>query len=181
VTGLGISSAVDLPVAMVISVVFNALVVALWVTDFGRTPVALEGKVAERRLARAQQLARTGTFVARMDDELLRDMTAEQLEGVAKRALRRAREANPDGQEASSRQETRIRLRTSDTGRTRPAVEARLTESAKSWKLGSINVEPDGLTVVEYVVLPKKRSGPEELLAIVRAAGGAEMVDAELR
>src|SRR5215467_13878492 len=64
--GLGIATAVDLPVAAVISVVFNAVIVLLWMADFGRTPVALDGKLAERRLQKARELARTGTFAARV-------------------------------------------------------------------------------------------------------------------
>jgi hypothetical protein len=183
VTGLGIAAAVDLPVAMVISVMFNALVVMLWTTDFGRTPVALDGKLAERRLERARQLARTGTFVARIDDEVLRDMTSEQLEGVAKRAWRRAREHDPDGRTKREAEpvETRLRLRTRDSDRTRPAVEARLDDSAKRWKLGSITTDADGTAVLEYVVQTKKRTTPEELLALVRATGGPELVDAEVQ
>jgi hypothetical protein len=34
--------------------------------------------------------------------------------------------------------------------------------------------------VIDYVVLPKKKSGPEELLALMRLAGGKHMVEAEL-
>ena len=41
--------------------------------------------MAERRLARARELARTGTFVARIDDEVLANMSAEQLDGLAQR------------------------------------------------------------------------------------------------
>lgn len=185
VTGLGIAAAVDLPVAMVISVMFNALIVTLWMSDFGRTPVALDGKMAERRLERARDLARTGTFVARIDDEVLREMTSEQLEGVARRAWRRAREHHPDGVAKKNAEdgqaETRLRLRTRDSDRTRPAVEARLEDSTKRWKLGSIATEPDGTVMLEYVVQTKKRTTPDELLALVRATGGPELVDAELR
>jgi hypothetical protein len=122
VTGIGIAAAVDLPVAMVMSVMTNVVVVALWMTDFGRTPVALEGKLAERRLQRARQLARTGTFVARIDDEVLRDMTAEQLEGVAQRAWRRAREHNPEGEEGGPRAEALFRLKTRNPNDDRPLV-----------------------------------------------------------
>src|SRR4051794_28334970 len=75
VIGVGIAAAVDLPVALVISLLFNVVIVALYLSDFGRTPVALEGRMAERRLQRARQLARTGTFVARIDDEVLANMT----------------------------------------------------------------------------------------------------------
>lgn len=184
VTGLGIAAAVDLPVAMVISVMFNALVVTLWMTDFGRTPVALDGKMAERRLQRARQLARTGTFVARIDDEVLREMTAEQLEGVAQRAWRRAQEHHPEGRAKKTDggvSETRLRLRTRDSDRTRPAVEARLEDSTKRWKLGSIATDSDGTIVLEYVVQTKKRTTADELLALVRATGGPELVDVELK
>lgn len=185
VTGLGIAAAVDLPVAMVISVMFDALVVILWMTDFGRTPVALDGRMAERRLQRARQLARTGTFVARIDDEVLRDMTAEQLEGVAQRAWRRAREHHPDGRvgknDDESRGETFLRLRTRDSDRTRPIVEAHLEEATKRWKLGSITADADGTVILEYAVQTKKRTTPDELLALVRATGGPELVDVELK
>jgi hypothetical protein len=34
--------------------------------------------------------------------------------------------------------------------------------------------------MIDYVVMPKKKSGPEELLALLRAAGGRNMVEAEL-
>ena len=180
VIGIGISTAVDLPVAMVLSVVFNIVIVGLWTTDFGRTPVALDGKLAERRLARARQLARTGTFVARIDDEVLREMSAEQLEGVAARALRRAREHDPEGATASH-DETRIRLITRDAMTVRAVVEARLDESTKKWSVVDVATNPDGTTKIDYSVQLKKSKGPDELLALVRAAAGAHLLTAELQ
>ena len=72
-------------------------------------------------------------------------------------------------------------MRTRDTGRTRPAIEQKLDASTKRWKLGNIAVQPDGSTVIDYQIVPKKRTGPEELLALVRAVGGADLIDAELQ
>jgi hypothetical protein len=182
VTGLGIAAAVDLPVAMVISVMFNALTLTLWVTDFGRTPVALDGKLAERRLARAKELARTGTFVARIDDEVFKNMTAEQLEGIAQRAWRRARQHDPESADAMDQtSEFCLRVVTRDTGVTRPAVEKQLADAAKEWKLGTITVQADGATVLDYIIIPKKRTVPEDLVALTKAVSGTELVDAELR
>jgi hypothetical protein len=181
VTGIGIAAAVDLPVALVMSIMINVIVVALWMTDFGRTPVALEGKLADRRLQRARQLARTGTFVARIDDEVLRDMTAEQLEGVAQRAWRRAREHNPEGEEAGSRSEALIRVKTRNPEGVRPLVEERLEESAKKWRLKSVFPEGEGITVVEYTVTAKKSKNIDDILSALRAAGGAELLSAELQ
>jgi hypothetical protein len=179
--GLGIATAVDLPVAAVISALFNALILALWAADFGRTPVALDGKLAERRLQRARELARTGTFVARIEEEVLSEMTSEQLEGVAQRAWRRAREHSPEGEErGGDKVECRIRVRISDAMVMRPVLEARLDEASKKWELAAISESGDGTTVIDYVVLPKKKSGPDELLALLQAAGGKHMVQAEL-
>jgi len=36
-------------------------------------------------------------------------------------------------------------------------------------------------TLIDYVIMPKKKSGPNELLALLRAAGGRDVVDSELR
>jgi len=180
VIGVGIASAVDLPVALVISFLFNVVVAALWLSDFGRTPVALDGRLAERRLARARQLARTGTFVARMDDEVLKNMSAEQLEGVAMRAWARAREHDPEGGARRRNREVRFVVRMRDPERIRPAVESQLEESAKRWSVDGVVARDDGVTVVEYIVLTKKSKDPDELLSQLRAAGGAELVEAEI-
>src|SRR5687767_7600290 len=48
-TAIGLSAAVQLPVAAVISVVFNVIILALWYADFGKSS-AFEGSRAERRL-----------------------------------------------------------------------------------------------------------------------------------
>jgi Domain of unknown function (DUF4956) len=181
VTGLGIAAAVELPVALVISVLFNVVITALWLTDFGRTPVALEGVHAERRLARARQLARTGTFVARIDDEVLKNMTSEQLEGVARRAWSRAREHNPDGMAGKVKPEGRVIVRMRDATRIRPIVESQLDEATKRWSIDTVAAGEDGTTVIHYTFVPKKSKDSDELLSMLRAAGGVEPVDAELQ
>src|SRR5678809_292009 len=54
-TGVGLAAAVDIPVAMVISMLFNATVLMLWYSDFGNSPVELEGAIANKRLKRARE------------------------------------------------------------------------------------------------------------------------------
>lgn len=89
-TAIGLAAGVHLPVAVVISVAYNLVVYLLWRTDFGRSPARLEGKEAERRLERALAVAsRTGTFVAKLDEEILKSMAPEQLDALADRAWRR--------------------------------------------------------------------------------------------
>ena len=175
-TGVGLASAVNLPVAAVISIGFNAVVLVLWYTDFGSAPVELDGRIAEQRLRRARRLARTGTFVARIDDEVFRNMTREQLEGVAQRAWRRAQQEGADPSESG---ETRVRVRTRDLAAMRSRVEPRLTEYVKTWRIGAIS-EADGVHVAEYHVQLKKKSTTEDLLALLRASGSEQIITAEL-
>ncbi|HYS70065.1 MAG TPA: DUF4956 domain-containing protein [Gemmatimonadaceae bacterium] len=178
-TAIGLSAAVNVPVAAVISVLFNLTVVTLWYSDFAHSPVELEGAIAEKRLRRAKQLARTGTFVARIDDEVFQNMTREQLEGVASRAWKRALEqpgATLDGMDP----ETRIRVRTNDVAAMRQNLEPRLQDHVKGWRLASLAPKPDGSEVAEYAVQMKKKSTPEDLLTLVRAAGAPHVTEAEL-
>lgn len=177
-TALGLAAAVNLPVAAVISILFNATALVLWYSDFGNAPVELDGSIADRRLRRARQLARTGTFVARIDDEVFRDMTRDQLEGVAERAMRRAR-ANDDDR-AVPTDERCLRLRTADLEAMRRVVEPKLQDYAKQWRIGTVS-SADGVDLVEYFVQLKKRTPPEELLSLIRAAGSTTVINAEFK
>ncbi|MGZ8494089.1 MAG: DUF4956 domain-containing protein, partial [Gemmatirosa sp.] len=78
--GVGLAAGVELDVALVLSVLFNAATLALFYTDFARTPPAAEGERARRQLERAMAIAnRTSQFVARVDEEVLRTLAPAQL------------------------------------------------------------------------------------------------------
>lgn len=177
-TAIGLASAVNLPVALVISIGFNATVLVLWYTDFGNAPVELDGRIADKRLRRARQLARTGTFVARIDDEVFRNMTREQLEGVAERAWRRAHSTDDDGGGATD--ESCLRLRTADLERLRRVIEPKLQDYTKQWRIGTV-VQENGVDCVEYFVQLRKRTPADELLSLIRAAGSTTVIDAEFK
>jgi Domain of unknown function (DUF4956) len=177
-TAVGLSAAVNVPVAAVISILFNATVLTLWYTDFAHSPVELEGSIAAKRLRRARQLARTGTFVARIDDEVFRNMTREQLEGVAERAWRRAHETA--GETSETIPETRIRIHTRDVASLRRNLEPRLEGHVKGLRLTGLLPNPDGSEMAEYSMEMKKKTTPEEILTLVRAAGAPHIAEAEL-
>jgi len=174
-TAIGLASAVNLPVATVISIGFNTVVLVLYYTDFGSAPVELDGRIAEQRLRRARQLARTGTFVARIDDEVFRNMTREQLEGVAQRAWKRAQAVD----DSEPTEEVRVKVQTRDLASMRRAVEPRLTENVKTWRIGAIN-EADGVQTAEYHVQLRKKATPDDLLALLRASGSDQVINVEL-
>lgn len=178
---LGLAAAVDLPAAAALSVCFNIVVLLVWVTDFGHAPAHLDGRVADRRLRRAmEQMSRTGTFVARMDDEVFQGMTAEQLQAVADRAWRRARRNDPQAPDREGRRESLLRVRTASVEEARRAVEPALDARVKRWRYGGVVHEADGMHVVEYVVLLRREEPPDALTAALCGELAPHVVHAEL-
>src|SRR5207253_2466850 len=95
-TAIGLAAAVQLPMAAVISVVFNALVLFLWYTDFGKA-AAYQGNKAEKQLEDTRaRMRQTGSFVAMLDDDIFANMTPDQLDLAADRAWRRKRRLMKD-------------------------------------------------------------------------------------
>jgi hypothetical protein len=178
-TGVGLAAAVDIPVATVISLLFNATILALWYTDFGNSPVELEGAIAAKRLKRARELARTGTFVAQIDNEVLKNMNREQLEGLAQRALKRAH--NDGSKKADNLKESILRVKTRDAEATRRGMDLVLGEFAREWRTGAISIDTQGISSIDYHIKPKKAVQDDELLTLARTAGGSGLVDAEIR
>lgn len=170
-TAIGLAAAVQLPVAAVISVVFNVIILALWYTDFGKAS-AFEGSRAKRRLEEQRaKLRQTGSFVALLDNEIFENMTPEQLELTADRAWRRRRRLGTDEpeDEEMQRRDVLLRVRTQDPDGSRVAVEAMFEEFLKKWRFGGVLHEPDGTHVLEYAVQLKKTARSAELLEAVQA------------
>jgi hypothetical protein len=177
-TAVGLAAAVDIPIAAVISGLFNGAILMLWYSDFGNSPVELEGSIAAKRLKRAKDLARTGTFVAQIDNEVLSNMSREQLEGVAQKALNRVQ---GDGSKSNGKAETCLRLKTRDLSGTRRGLELVLGEFARNWRAGAINIDKDGIATIDYFVRLKKKTQTDELIRLARTAGGSQLLNAEIR
>jgi hypothetical protein len=180
-TAIGLAAAVQLPVAAVISVVFNVIILALWYADFGKSS-AFEGSRAERRLEQARaKLRQTGSFVAMIDNEIFENMSPEQLELVADRAWRRRRRMETDkpDDDEMQRRNVLLRLRTYDPDSSRTAVEPLFEEFLKNWNFGGILHEKDGTHVVEYSVQLKKTARSSELLDALQAK--SQVIGVELK
>lgn len=152
VTGIGLASAVEPTVAAVLSVGFNLLAVALWATEFGRSPASLEGKRAQRQLERALTVAsRTGTFVAKMDDEVLKSLAPEQLEALADRAWKRKRQmANQDIDPVRREYSCLLSVHCANPEVTRPLIEREFAGLFTQWKYMGAERTVDGGRIVEY-------------------------------
>lgn len=182
-TALGIASGVQVSVAVVLSVLFSALILWMWYTDFGRSPAPLEGSRAERQLERALAIVnRTGSFVARVDDELLKSMSPEQLEALADRAWRRRKRDSPDLEENGKPAfDLLLRVRTSDIQLAKQHTEPILRERLTTWHLGGVVHEPDGTHTVEYGICLQDGVSAEALRDAIRASAAPQVLHVELR
>jgi hypothetical protein len=76
-------------------------------------------------------------------------------------------------------EERTLRLSTSNANGLRRVLEPRLAEFTKTWRFGGMQTG-DETTVIEYRVQLRKKTGPDELLSLVRAAGASELTAAEI-
>ena len=182
VTGIGLAAAVEPPVAFAISVGYNMLVLGLWYTDFGRAPT-LEGVEAEQRMKRALATAnRTGMFVAKLDDEVLRELAPEQLEALADRAWkRRKRHAAEPGTTTRAEFTHLLRLRTMDPDTCRAAVEPQFSALFLKWKFMGRTKEAEGMRVLEYGVVPMDTVTIGVVSDALRGIPAAGVLGVELR
>ena len=166
-TAIGLAAGVQLPMAAVISVVFNALVLFLWYTDFGKSAATYEGNKAEKQLEETRaRMRQTGSFVAMLDDDIFANMTPDQLDLAADRAWRRKRRLNKEDvpDDEMQRREVLLRVRTADANASRATLESLFDEYLKKWRMGGVVHEADGTHVIEYAIQLKKSTRSEDLL-----------------
>lgn len=183
VTGIGLAAAVQPGVAAVLSVCFNALAVGLWATEFGRSPASLEGKRAQRQLERALTAAgRTGTFVAKMDDEVLKSLAPEQLEALADRAWKRKKKmASEEPETIRHEHQHLLRVLCRDLEMTRALIENEFGGLFSQWKyVGAARTE-DGARFAEYGVDLAGTVTRGVVSDVLRAIPGAGVERVEIR
>jgi hypothetical protein len=180
--GVGLAAGVQvMAVAATLSIFYNLINVVLWWTDFGRVPAGLGGPGAQRRLARLRERPdRADAFVSQVDTLLLKSMSPEQLEVLARRARKRRRRLAEQiglavtGEMRRPRFDGTIRIVT--TGGHEPVkqlVEAVLADQAKAWWLEAATVADAGRNALLYKVRFKKNiPGPLLLEAVRRAVTG---------
>jgi len=181
--GVGLAAGVQvMSAAAVMSFLFNVVVLIFWYTDFGRAPSHLEGPRAARRLERSMALAnRTGAFVARLDQEILKSMSPEQLAAIAARARRRIDGAKSDVPKAKKPLDTLVRVQSPDPEAAQKTVEAVLATQVKEWKFAGTQRDPGGPPVLEYRVRLRKSVPAPALTGELRARLGTQATGVETR
>ena len=162
VSALGLACGVHLEFAAAMSVLFSGIALALWYSDFGRTPPSLEGARAEQHMQRALAIAnRTSQFVARLDREILEGMAPAQLDALAQRVKKRRVETE---ETEAPWDASLVVVITDDAGR--PLVEQILGERAKKFEFTRAEFL-DGSTRLTYSVRARKGVRVQELATFV--------------
>jgi hypothetical protein len=177
-TALGLACGVQIEIAAVMSVLFNAAVVILWSSDFARVPPALEGARARRQLDRATAIAnRTSQFVARLDNEVLETLAPAQLDALENRLRRRRADLTGAGSDA--RFDAMMRILTTDAASLRAAIDPVLEVEAKRWRYRGVSSNETG-TSVEYELRMRKGYSRQSLADTVREKGAPYVVGIEV-
>ena len=170
-------------IALVVSVIYNGLVLVLWWTDFGRVPGAVSGGPVEQRLKRAMALAnRTQQFVSQIDQEILKSLGPEQLAQVANRVAARqgpftVTMAGPVEKPPKPMRPLTIVI--SESG-SREVVEEALDEHAKTWLFKLASAGSRGQQTLRYEVRLRKKLPEDRFIERMREAGGAGIVSVTL-
>ena len=165
--------------AAVMSFLFNLVILIFWYTDFGRAPAHLEGPRAARRLERSLALAnRTNAFVARLDREILKSMSPEQLHALAERARRRVDGAGL-GAKPKKPLNTTLRIRATEPEGVRRQIEEILDLRVKEWQLAGVTRDPGGAGALEYRMRLRKTVPAEALAGELRSRLGSRLAGIE--
>ncbi len=182
--GVGLAAGVQaLGVALVLSVVFNALNLVLWRLSFGNVYVDQMKRTGGVSLGSALAGPDSGGSALTFgDDRLMAALSPKDLREVAQH---QARMANYLRQESDQKKERKryfvLMIYAAATTDVQSVVEEVLQRTSIRWQLAEILPGADGGSVLEYLVRPQDQVSESALLAEIRRAGGAALQAAELR
>ncbi len=168
-TGTGIAAAVGhLGVGMVLSVLFNIVILVLWWTEFGRSPFDLEGPPAERRLEEARTGDTAGSeFVSKLDREVLAAMSTDQLEELADLAFERRLLSGESGAKRYPFNAV-VRIHAQDPRAAQAAAEKVFAVEVRRFELVGLKGGDGGFAVIEYRVRLGKSVSREDFARTLR-------------
>lgn len=182
VMAIGLACGVDIPVAGVVSLLFNIIILVLWYADFGRTPAPLEGIQAQRRLDRAMAIAnRTGAFVARVDEEILKTLAPEQLDALAERAVKRRKRMAEETEDNRPAIDVMLRVQAMDAAAAREKIEPFLGDYLVAWRFSGIHQETGELPWIEFTGRLAEKMIKQQVLYDVRTRGAPHVLKVELK
>ncbi|HET7585086.1 MAG TPA: DUF4956 domain-containing protein [Gemmatimonadaceae bacterium] len=170
--GIGLACGVQaVDVALIMSVIFNLVVLALWKYNAGSLYGAQESLAGVLWAAAAPNLKQAKRqAISAGDPELLEAHSTRDQEQLT-RELDAARQAiNAHGA---------ILVHTSKPETARAVVEDALRESARAWNLCDVEQDGDDNQTLRYVVRFKKRASPLDVLSVLHERWGSHVPAAE--
>ena len=182
--GVGLASgAWVLGIAALLSIVFNAVILYLWWSNFGNVYADQRSRTGAMGLA--DVLAGPGsaaTAISIGDGQLLEAMTQEEIRDVATRVARMERYLRA---EAKLRKRDRLNglliVHAEQLVGAQALVDEILCQMAKRWELAEILPGHGTTSVLEYLVRLKQGETPSRLLELLQSAPGRKVLAAEYR
>lgn len=182
--GVGLASgAWVLGVAAILSIVFNAVILYLWWSNFGNIYADQRSRTGAMGLADVLAGPGSGaTAISIGDPQLLEAMTQEEIRDVATRVARMERYLRA---EASRKKKNRLNclliVHAEQLVGAQALVEEILGQMARRWELAEILPGAGTTSALEYLVRLKTGESPARLLELLRSAPGKQVLAAEYR
>ena len=181
--GVGLAAGVQhLGVALVLSLVFNAVNLVLWKMNFGNI---YADQMNRTGLTLGDAIAGPGSAESAIsigDARLMAAMSPGELKEVAERLSRMKDYLHAESDSKKERKKYCVLMvYTQTVGNAQAAIEPLLERSCERWRLAEIAPGKENVSVLEYLIRLKEEVPSGVLLDAVRDAGGADVRAAEIR
>jgi hypothetical protein len=167
----------DITIALIVSFIFNFVLVLIWRYDFGRS--VLEPTAASQWADPLGDLAgkdKGGNVIP--DRDLVLALTPKKVEALAERFARVQIILGPNGKKP--RYDSVLTVTTSDVGDAQKHVEASLDQITKRWKLDEVVTNTGKPSELYYLVRKRKSVSRDAMLTAIRASGNGSISHAEV-
>jgi hypothetical protein len=167
----------DITIALMLSFIFNFVLVLIWRYDFGRT--VLEPTASSQWADPLGDLAgkdKGGNVIP--DRDLVLALTPKKVEALAERFARVQIILGPNGKKP--RYDSVLTVTTSDVGDAQKHVEAALDQITKRWRLDEVVTNTGKPSELYYLVRKRKSVGRDAMLTAVRSGGNGSITHASI-
>lgn len=174
---VGLSAGVQaVTVSLLISMIFNFVVLFIWRTDFGRN--VLEPAPAAQWAEPLRELVDTNGSTGVADRDLALALTPKKAEQLTARFARVQEILGPKG--GKPRYNAVLFITADSIPNAQSKVEDVLQKETKRWKLDEVVTNDGKPSELYYLVRLKKSTIPEQLLTVLRAEAGDRIKSADL-
>lgn len=174
---VGLAAGVQaLTIAAVVSLIFNVLVLMVWTTDFGRSPLNLAPRAGWAEPL--ETLATSGNPQSIPDRDLLLSLTPATASALVDRFTRVRELMGGDGAKAKPRYNAVLKIATNEPRQAREKVEPVLESLTKRFRFDGID-SPDGKAATLWYLVRLRKKSADDVAGTVMAHAGDLVLSAE--